>query len=102
MALRKKGDAQRQAAGRKVKCEGEMEKVGEEQRKKPSREKNSKETRKGREAGRKMTGEGGEEHKRECRGGRKQCRDADEEAETPRQIFLEIVFSGLKSPSSCW
>lgn len=34
MALRKKGDAQRQAAGRKVKCEGEMEKVGEEQRKK--------------------------------------------------------------------
>lgn len=69
MALRKKGDAQRQAAGRKVKCEGEMEKVGEEQRKKTFSEKTSKETRKGREAGRKMTGEGGEEHKRECSGG---------------------------------
>lgn len=50
--LRKKGDARRQAAGRKVKCEGEMEKVGEEQRKKPSRKNLKRDTQRqgGREA----------------------------------------------------
>lgn len=37
---------------------------------------------------------------KEAEGG-KRWRDGAQEAETPRLIFLEIVFSGLKSQSSC-